>query len=157
MKDIRQFGTGQLFGIKVRDHSVRTGVKVATLGRFDFTRHGFVVNFTSTEGVAGSNQALRFSDRSAAERWISLNHELYGYDEDEMAVMNTVGTNNFWKVPVAGFDVDGWVNARKFDYVSSSIMNKLIRNVPEYFSDDATEAPDRETEVPQQHYRGFRF
>ena len=48
-------------------------------------------------------------------------------------------------------------NPRELGHVSSSVMNKLIRNVPEYFSDNAAEAPDAERETSQGNYRGFRF
>ena len=92
MRDVRRFETGQLFGIKVRDNSVRTGIKVATLGRYDRTRNGFVVNMISSEGVAGSNQALRFQNRADAQRWIYANCAAFGYEAEDMQVMNTAGS-----------------------------------------------------------------
>lgn len=171
MRDIRRFETGQLFGIKARDHSVRTGTKVATLGRYDRSSRGFAVNMISSEGVAGSNQALRFETRAAAQRWIYANCARFGYDAEDMQVMNTVGSNMFWKVPVAGFEVDGWVNKRKFDYHSGSQMEKFVQEMPEYFDEndprdaiDArfTEDPETGELIPrstasEHSYRGFRF
>lgn len=156
MRDIRRFDTGQLFGIKAIDHSVRTGVKVATLGRYDRTRNGFAVNMISSEGVAGSNQALRFENRADAERWIAQNHAAFGYDADEMQVMKTVGVNWFWKVPVAGFEIAGWVNKRKFDHYSDSQMDKFIEEMPEYFA--YHEWPnENEMQSLEGNYRGFSF
>ena len=156
MRDIRRFETGQLFGIKVRDNSVRTGIKVATLGRYDRTRNGFAVNMISSEGVAGSNQALRFQNRADAQRWIYANCAAFGYEAEDMQVMNTVGSNYFWKVPVAGFEVDGWVNKRKFDYYSDAQMEKFIEQLPEYFA--YREWPDEgEVQSLEGNYRGFRF
>lgn len=156
MRDIRQFETGQLFGIKVRDHSVRTGVKVATLGRYDRNRQGFVVNMISSEGVAGTNQALRFQNRADAQRWIYQNCASFGYEAEDMQVMKTVGVNWFWKVPVAGFEVDGWVNKRKFDYHSDAQMEKFSELMPEYFADN--ERPDaEENQNAEGNYRGFSF
>lgn len=176
MVDIREFTTDQLFGIKARDNSVRTGVKVATLGRYVSATKSFAVNMISSEGVAGSNQALRFEDRLSAQRWIDQNHARFGYDEGEMQVMRTVGTNSFWKVPVDGYDIPGWVNTRKFNYVSDSQMEKFKREIPEYFDADSDARPngyrdgidamyteDPETgeliprETNQSSYRGFRF
>lgn len=156
MRDIRRFETGQLFGIKVRDHSVRTGVKVATLGRYDRNRQGFVVNMISSEGVAGTNQALRFQSRVDAQRWIYQNCAAFGYEAEDMQVMKTVGVNWFWKVPVAGSEVDGWVNKRKFDYHSDAQMEKFIELMPEYFADN--EGPDaEENQNAEGNYRGFSF
>lgn len=156
MRDVRRFETGQLFGIKVRDNSVRTGIKVATLGRYDRTRNGFVVNMISSEGVAGSNQALRFQNRADAQRWIYANCAAFGYEAEDMQVMNTVGSNWFWKVPVAGFEVDGWVNKRKFDYYSDAQMEKFIEQMPEYFA--YHEWPDEgEVQSLEGNYRGFQF
>ena len=140
MRDIREFTTGQLFGIKARDNSVRTGVKVATLGRYVKSTKSFAVNMISSEGVAGSNQALRFQDEITAQRWINQNHARFGYDRDDMQVMRTVGTNRFWRVPVDGYDTDGWVNVRKFDFVSNTQMARLEDELPEYF--DATDPRD---------------
>lgn len=175
MRDIREFTTGQLFGIKARDTSVRTGVKVATLGRYVRSTKAFAVNMISSEGVAGSNQALRFQDEATAQRWIDQNHARFGYDRDEMQVMRTVGTNRFWRVPVDGYDTDGWVNVRKFDYFSSTQMDRLEAELPEYFNAndprdhiDAryTEDPETGELIPRNReqsqgtsgsYRGFQF
>ena len=152
MIERRSFSTGQLFGIKARDTSVRTGVKIACLGTFNLDRKEFNVNFVSSEGVGNRYQTLKFETREQAEEWIRSNYLIYGYQEDDLAVTRTIGTNTYQKVPVLGSDVPGWVNVIKFDtYTSARVLDRMKAACPEYFSEDAPGPANT------MHYRGFHF
>lgn len=155
MKDIRRFGTNELFGIKARDHSVRSGTKVAVLGGFQTNgtvRPGFKVNFMSTEGVGGTAQVIRFSDRNAAERWIEQNGTSYGYDREDLSVMNNM-SQEFIRVPLCNFDTDAWVNKVWLGRISERTRAYMNTYCPEYI-DDEIEGTAPEAVIS---YRGFRF
>ena len=155
MRDIRRFENSQLFGIKARDTSVRSGVKVAVVGGFKPTgsvRPGFRVNFTSTEGVAGTAQVIRFSERTAAERWIDQHGASYGYDQDDLSVMNNL-SQTFIRIPLADFETDAWVNKVWVDRISSRTIAYMNTYCPEYIDDNIEQLPAENTS----NYRGFRF
>lgn len=154
MVDIREFATGQLFGIKARDNSVRSGTKVAVLGAFQHSgsiRPGFKVNMMSTEGVAGTAQVIRFEDRSEAERWLTEKGSRYGYDQDDLAIMNS-RAGEYIRLPLCDFATDVWVNSiilRRFNDRTIAYMNTYC---PEYLDNDIPNPSQTAT-----HYRGFRF
>lgn len=154
MRDVRRFENNELYAIKARDHSVRTGTKVAVLGAFQHTgtvRPGFKVNMMSTEGVAGTAQVIRFEDRADAERWLTQKGSRYGYDEDDLAVMNS-RAGEYVRLPLCDFATDVWVNSvilRRFSDRTIASMNTYC---PEYIDNDIPNLPQAPT-----HYRGFRF
>lgn len=155
MKDIRRFGNNELFGVKARDYSVRSGTKVAVIGAFQTTgtiRPGFRVNFMSTEGVAGTAQVIRFSERDAAERWLREKGSSYGYDQDELGVMNS-RAGEYIRVPLCDFNTDAWVNSVWLSRISDRTKAYMNTYCSEYI-DDEIEGTAPETVVS---YRGFRF
>lgn len=155
MKDIRRFGNNELYAIKARDYSVRTGTKVAVLGAFQHTgtvRPGFRVNMMSTEGVAGTAQVIRFENRPDAERWLTEKGSRYGYDQDELDVMNS-RAGEYVRLPLCDFATDVWVNSVILGRLSDRTIASMNTYCPEYI-DDNIEGTAPTTYIT---YRGFRF
>lgn len=156
----RTFDNNELFGIKVRDPFVRTGVKVATVRAFTQTgtsnRPGFNVGFTSTEGVGGTSQVIRFESREIAQNWINRNAASYGYSIDEMSIMAT-RPGHFVKIPLCNYEHDAWVNSVFIGRIMSSSprnWERIKEACPQYFGEDAS---DNALLANSSRYRGFRF
>ena len=61
--EIRVFPNGSLYGVKTAAWAYnRMGYDVATIGGYQPNNRAFRVNWLSPEGVAGSNQVLRFEN-----------------------------------------------------------------------------------------------
>ena len=140
MKDIRQFPSGSLYGLKVRTREVRSGARIIVASRWNDQLHGFECRAISAEGVAGQYQALKFETEDQARQWANsqLVGHLTGYNPEDFELVATrAGT--FMRIPLAGVDFDGWVSPTKFTHasVSERNMNHLMGVAPEYFDENA--------------------
>lgn len=157
MKDVRRFENNQLYAIKAKDNSVRMRTKVAVLGGFQANgqiRPGFRVNMMSTEGVGGTAQVIRFERIEDCERWINQKRTNYGYDEDEISVMNS-RAGEYVRLPLCDFDTDVYVNSIILGRFNNRTLNLMSQYCPEYIDDNipnTAEQPER-----QLAYRGFKF
>lgn len=152
MVDIRNFGSGELYGLKVYDPSVRTGYKRVVASKYNDQLHGFEGRAISTEGVMRGYQALNFASEQEAMEWChtELAQRLIGYDAEYFEIVKP-RAGRFQRIPLAGVDFDGWVNPFKFDPISISERNMqhLIEVAPEYFDPDHEDAATEPTEEPQ--------
>lgn len=157
---IKEFHSGELFGIKCHDISVRTGVKIVTVGAWLSEEHKFRLNCISSEGVSNAQQSLRFSSREDAQKFIDLYHNNFGYERSEMQIMNTRVDAEYMPVEVPGISNLAWTQMKKWESTSDSAKERIIHGRPELYGENASLETLNQSQQEQEiisKYRGFRF
>lgn len=158
MIDIREFQSGQLFGLKIHDGSIRSHYRRVVASQYNEQHHGFEARTISSEGVARFYQTLNFESPEQAMEWANtpLAQQLTGYTADAFEIVRA-GYGNYQRIPVAGVQFDGWVKPLKFEVpisLSQSKMDRLIELAPEYF-DPETERVETNNQPATNNRRGF--
>lgn len=121
---IQTFRNAPIYGVKMYDNLVRTGVKVATAASYNQSRKGFSLTWTSTEGVCNSYQVIRFEDIRVARLLAqSVNGD----------IVKQRGEAEFVKLPIAmpdGGIVWAWVNSKKLNFIPPSTWERFKADYP---------------------------
>lgn len=141
MVDIREFQSGQLYGLKIRDRTLRANTRRVVASKYNDQLHGFEARAISAEGVGRGYQTLNFETEEQAREWCNteLAQQLTGYTAIAFELVRT-GAGRYQRIPLAGVPFDGWVCPYKFQApvcISERQLQHLIEVAPEYFDEEA--------------------
>lgn len=132
---IREFRqSGECFGVRVRTNEVRTGVRVATVGDYDRNQHCFKINFTSSEGITGGCQQLRFDSRQLAQQYCdSLQGDCY---VSPARINHRIETCRAIPIRLDGREIVAYCPIIKWADGRDNSLRKFRADRPEFFTDE---------------------